>query len=72
MYVTEWDETDEHARAHREIEVYYAKARVVASLENDPRWNSTDPGKFEEALAIFMTTPEVFETTSGAGELPNT
>lgn len=69
MYVTEWDETDEHARKHREIEVYYAKARVVTSLETDPRWNSTDPQLFESALALFQQDPHEFEMRSQTGAL---
>jgi len=70
LYVTQWDETDENARRHREIEIYYAKARVVTQLDTDPKWNSTDPGLFDKALALFMRDPESFEASGNVGALP--
>ena len=69
MYVTTWDETDKHQRSHREIEIYYAKAQVVTQLESDPRWNSTDPNLFDQALALFIDDPMRFESRSDAGNL---
>lgn len=63
MYVVEWDETSgDSKRKHREIEVYYAKAKLL--------WNTTDPSKFEKALEIFDKTPEKFNNIRLEGELP--
>lgn len=71
MYLTEWSgEHDADGRAHREIEVYYAKARVVANLEGDPLWNTTDQSLFARAFQAFRVAPEVFEKTGEAGDLP--
>ena len=74
MYVTEWQEQQKVgggvARRHREIEIYYAKARVVRGSD-DPIWNSTDPNKFDMALQRFFDDPASFEKTSEAGELPD-
>lgn len=60
LYVTEWEEQDKTARKHKEIEIYYAKARVVRNFE-DPIWNSTDTKLFDKALKQFYEDPESFE-----------
>lgn len=59
MYVTEWEETDEDQRPHREIEVYYSRSQVVT--KEPIAWASTDPGLFDRALAVFMERPETFD-----------
>jgi len=61
MYVTKWDAQEDGAgRQHKEIEIYYAKARVIRNSE-DPIWNSTDPNMFDKALEQFKKDPESFE-----------
>lgn len=74
MYVTEWQEQQKvgggKARRHREIEIYYAKARVVRNLNDDPMWNTTDPHIFEKALALFESNPAAFEKDNETGKLP--
>lgn len=74
LYVTEWEEQQKigggQARRHREIEIYYAKARHVRNLSDDPKWNTTDPNIFKKALKLFKENPAAFEKGNETGKLP--
>ena len=63
LYEIEWEETSgDSGRKHKEIEIYYAKAREV--------WHSTDPKKHDDAKRVFQENPEFFLATE-AGKLPD-
>lgn len=62
LYIVEWEETTGDAgRKHTEIEIYYAKAKLI--------WNTTDPNKLDKAMKLFFTKPETFNDVRD-GELP--
>jgi hypothetical protein len=60
LYVTEWDADGKGQ--HIEVEVYFAKARLL--------WMTTDPRKIMEAKALFFENPMFFEQPTHRGELP--
>ena len=53
MYLVEWDEVDEKARRHSEIEIYRVDTRLIL--------NTTDRNKFNEIKERFFENPESFE-----------